>query len=533
MNILVIAGADESQAATVNDSISSLSLYGSLNYKLSRTINGDIEDNLNDFDGILVHYSAISYPFKFHAPLSPSLTLRIRYFKGIKAATVQDEQRASYERLAFLNGLGICHLFSVSPTDLIETLYPSKIRNFSVSTILTGYVSDLHIQKAKNLKIDAPRSNDVVYRGRSLPDWYGSTGIIKGTIASDIQEKARIYGLTVDVESKENARVYGEDWFDFLATGKTAVGTPSGSDFLDLYGVFSEPWVPRHNLENHLPKPVRANYSVISPRVFDYIASGCLLALTEGSYSYIPVKNQHYLELFPKAENLDEIVKFSVSQAGRNMRERAIHQILFNEDLHLRNYVSSIESIFLETLSDLEQKIHHQDLVTVLEAGPIVSENFRKFIRNLPFQSIIDGLLKLRRSLLTYAQSCIFLLNNRPPIKFILENNFRLANSKFLISFRNLVTLANQNNGLRFEVRKNNSDRSWVGVMDEDLNNFLSFEHLRLEESEIDPIAPFFLGLLSCKTYFNPNLRNDSKRIFSLKQIDLLTNFLNDRAKTV
>ena len=125
MNILVIAGANESQAATVNDSISSLSLYGSLNYKLSRTINGDIEDNLNDFDGILVHYSAISYPFKFHAPLSPSLTLKIRYFKGIKAATVQDEQRASYERLAFLNGLGICHLFSVSPTDLIETLYPS------------------------------------------------------------------------------------------------------------------------------------------------------------------------------------------------------------------------------------------------------------------------------------------------------------------------------------------------------------------------------------------------------------------------
>ena len=94
--------------------------------------------------------------------------------------------------------------------------------------------------------------------------------------------------------------------------------------------------------------PIEANYTVLSPKIFDYIAAGNLMALTSGDYSSIPIKNRHYLELQPSTANLSEIIAFSRSIDGNSMRKRAITEILMNPHFHICEYVRLIESKFDE-----------------------------------------------------------------------------------------------------------------------------------------------------------------------------------------
>ena len=532
MNILIIAGADQAQASTVIDSISSLWEYGTHSYTLKRTINGELDTDFSGFEGILIHYSAIGYPHKYHAPLSPSLTIRIRYFKGLKLATVQDEQRGCLERLAFLNGLRISHLFSVSPPNLIETLYPSKIRNFTVSTILTGYVSEDHISRVNSLEIENAKVKDVVYRGRELPEWYGHVGSQKSNIAKSIASEAYKYGLIVDVDSSEASRIYGDKWFDFLNEGLVAVGTPSGSDFLDMYGVHSEPWVPRKKTVRTFPKPINAAYSVISPRVFDYISNGCLLALTRGSYSDIPIKNRHYLELNDDASNITEIVKFAKSHNGLLMRKNAISEILLNQDFHISAYVKAIEAQ-IDSIAPTEN-ISRVVITKELETDNCLA-NLKSFIKYILLkvanQDYLNLALKFQKNVKIYIFNLTVLLRYMPPRKFIMSNTTEILNIKFLESYKNIIQLVLSIPTLKFEVRTSTKGDKYIGISDENLNQIEDFEHLRIDLDEIDHAAPFFFGLLNCDTFFDPNLSGSDYSKKKLLHLESLTSHINNLSK--
>ena len=532
MNILIIAGADQAQASTVIDSISSLWEYGSHSYTLKRTINGELDTDFSGFDGILIHYSAIGYPHKYHAPLSPSLTIRIRYFKGLKLATVQDEQRGCLERLAFLNGLRISHLFSVSPPNLIETLYPLRIRNFTVSTILTGYVSEDHISRVNSLEIENTKVKDVVYRGRDLPEWYGHVGSQKSNIAKSIASEARKNRLIVDVESSEASRIYGDKWFDFLKEGLVAVGTPSGSDFLDMYGVHSEPWVPSKKTLRNFPKPINAAYSVISPRIFDYISNGCLLALTLGSYSDIPIKNRHYLELNDDASNISEIVKFAKSHDGLLMRKNAISEILLNQDFHISAYVKAIETQIESTAHS--KNISRLVITRELEADKNLA-NLKKFIKSILLKvtnkDYLYLALKFQKNVKVYVYNLTILLRHMPPRKFIMSNTTEILNVKFLQSYKNILQLVSSVPTLKFEVRTSAKGDEYICIADNDLNQIEDFEHLRIDLDEIDNAAPFFLGLLSCDTFFDPNLSGSDYSKNKLLHLESLTSHINNLSK--
>jgi hypothetical protein len=345
MNVLIISAPFYKQADTVLDSINAFTTYGNMKYKVVFTTNGDITISLGDFDAVILHYSLIKYPFKFKLPLSPELSVKLRLFTGIKVAMVQDEQRSCMERLQFLNGIKLNHLFSVAPADVIEILYPERIRDFTVSTVLTGYITNRLISNWHHSRAENQRDFDAIYRGRVLPDWYGETSLLKNHISDEILKVANLANLRVDVSSNESARIYGENWLKFLTTGYVAVGTPSGSGRLDMYGKYPESFVPNLPENFAVDDPIDANYFVISPKVFEYISSNCLLALTAGRYSEIAIENRHFLALSENAENLPEIVKFSVSKHGESMRLKCVDEILFNKNYHISNYVIQVETI--------------------------------------------------------------------------------------------------------------------------------------------------------------------------------------------
>lgn len=351
MNVLIISAPFYRQADTVLDSLYAFGLYGNMNYKTVFTVNGDLAVSLESYDVVILHYSLIKFPFRYHLPISPDLSIKLRLFTGVKLAMVQDEQRSCMERLQFLNGIKLNHLFSVAPSDVIETLYPARIRNFSVSTILTGYVTNRLLSNWDNSRSESHRALDAVYRGRVLPDWYGDASLLKNDISSEILKVAELANLRVDVSSKESARIYGDNWLNFLRTGYVAVGTPSGSGRLDIYGKYPESFVPSLPQHEVVDSPINADYFVISPKIFEYISSNCLLALTSGRYSEIAIENRHFLTLSDDAENLPEIVEFANSKSGERMRQKCVEEILFNESYHISSYVVLFEEKILSYLS--------------------------------------------------------------------------------------------------------------------------------------------------------------------------------------
>lgn len=345
MNIAIIAAPISNQASVVYDSIECFSKFGYNHYEIVQLIRGDIRIDLNLFDGVIVHYSTIAYPYKYELPLSSLAAMKLYKFKGTKVALVQDEQRAGYERLHFFQAIGISHLFSVAPPQVAAILYPEKERNFSVSTVLTGYISEKHKEVAKRNIPLIERELDLVYRGRKLPDWMGSTGTIKGTIDEIAKNKitAQDNQYRVDVSSDENQRIYGDKWFHFLTKGRVAIGTPSGSDFLDLWGTHGESWLPSSRYVVDITRQLTpARYQVVSPRYFDYVASGNLVALTPGEYSGIP---EEFCTLDADLSNLIEILDFGKSKTAQLKVNKAKELLFDKKELTYAKFVSDIEKV--------------------------------------------------------------------------------------------------------------------------------------------------------------------------------------------
>lgn len=361
MKVAIVHAEYSRQASTVRDSIESLLLYGENEYVKVPLREGEFDIALDGFAVVILHYSCIAFPYKYYQPISARSALKIANFKGIKLALVQDEQRSAIERLRFLNTLGIDHLFSVAEPDLYELLYPSKVRDFSISTVLTGYISEQHVQVAKKRIPLSQRSVDVCYRGRRLPSWMGEVSSLKGEIPNILMKMQGINAYKTDLSSNENSRLYDAEWFDFLQTSRISIGTPSGSNYLDLHGKFQESWIKQNPiLQSDLPDPVPANYQVISPRYFDYVSAGNLVVLTPGSYSNVPIAGT-FFELADDLTGLMEILEFSGTGTAQMMVDKSQNLIMSNPKLHYRFFVEHIEKVIERFLPKASQQKHYDD----------------------------------------------------------------------------------------------------------------------------------------------------------------------------
>ncbi len=547
MNILILAGPNNPQASTVNDSIYALPRFGQHNYSVLRVVNGDIGQSISNFDGIIIHYSLISHPCKFHLPLNPKSSLQIRFFNGIKVATVQDEQRSGYERLAFLNGLGINHLFSVAPHELYEILYPSHVRNFSISELLTGYVTEEHLRRLQKSKGLGDRPYDVVYRGRKLPEWYGHLGDLKWKISDRLAHRAESNRLRVNVSYREEDRIYGQDWFEFLESGVIAVGTPSGSSFLDLFGKHSE-------TSNYIDPvimddgdPINANYTAISPKIFDYIASRNLLALTPGDYSNLIEPRKHFMELDEAANNIEEILEFSSTKSGEDMIDSAVNEILLNPRFHLREYSRQIDLIFskFETVqgdSFVFKKAVGYDHVEAPTLQNIQEAHLKikTFLRSTLGESFYNTFLRLyniprltKRFFITYFRNLFFLKRHMPPLIFVLRNMLITFSFRFLQDYRQIVSIADVIPENQFTIRLSNDGHRFIGLIDSGLYELEFFAHLKIRESLFTRNRYFFLGLLHSDTFIHAKRQVHGKFPLSIKKFELLVEYLNSYKKTL
>lgn len=488
MKIGIVTSSYLGQAAVVKDSIESFFRYGAFRYSLIQLKRGEIRVDINEFDALIIHYSCIAFPYRYELPISALSALKISQFPGLKLALVQDEQRACYERLYFLNNLGVNHVFSVAPKNLHETLYPSGYRNFTVSTILTGYVSDDHLKIGSRKLLLKDRPIDVAYRGRCLPEWMGEAGTLKGQIPSLVhlvigQKKQ----FDIDVSNLEEDRLYGSDWYRFLLKSKVSIGTPSGSNYLDLSGSMLEEWVKnKSKVVSKKENCIRADYTVISPRYFDYVASGNLVALTPGNYSGIP-NTKDFITVEPDMSNLEDILKFSITLGAQKMVESSKERILNRLDLRYSGYVSEIEKqIQIRSPKGTSYIVDHKRLQKSEFPRSSQKAIFEVRIRNIvnKMKMVKKILLFIRDSytdnkkMLNFEQ--ILLVKQIPQYKTIHFFNFKLVKelsrlNELLLSIKVEPEIIQERKGVKillgkevkkklfdFEITTNKNPKHWI-----------------------------------------------------------------------
>lgn len=316
------------------------------------TISGLGPIDLSLFDAVVVHY-CVRLSLHFH--LADDVANALEQFSGLKLLFIQDEYDSVECTRRWMDRLEFDLVYTCIPLDEREKVYPSS--RFTATEFLptlTGYVPesadmDHFIQPLGN------RKQVFVYRGRELPPIYGKLGHEKYIIGVEVRRRAQTMDLQVDIACDENSRIYGDDWYRFLASGRATLGTESGANVFDFDGslvaeieylkkrnpamTFEEVW--ERSVKPH-DGHVRMNQ--ISPKIFEAIRLRTALVLFEGEYSGVIKPDVHYIPLKKDFSNFEDVVaKVMDDNLIHEMTERAFNDVIASGMYSYRNFVAGID----------------------------------------------------------------------------------------------------------------------------------------------------------------------------------------------
>jgi hypothetical protein len=322
---------------------------------------GDLPDwlDLSRFDALVFHYSLVA---SYDSYISALGRKQIRDFRGFKAAFVQDDYRWINDTVNAFSYMGIHALFPLAGPDIIRRVYsPKMLPNVRMETVLAGYVPEELIDIP--VKPYQERRVDVGYRARKLPPWMGSHTLQKWQIAEKFIPDALRYNLKVDISYREEDRVYGAQWIEFLTNCKATLGTESGASVCDFTGDI------QRNVEAHLQKDPDADFetlrnlyfrdednkitmNVISPRCFEAAALRTLMILYEGNYSGVLMPGRHYVALRHDHSNMDEVVRIlRTPVAAQSIIDQAYEEVAKNENYSYKSMVHLVDRVMNEEWS--------------------------------------------------------------------------------------------------------------------------------------------------------------------------------------
>ena len=281
-----------------------------------------------------VRFSAIVLHYSLFGTADYKLDERFLDYLGrsrgdaYKVAFFQDEHRFCGRRFAFLDEYGIDGVYTcLEPTEWDE-VYRAHTNVRELRTTIPGLVSTALVEAAGRLAFDgAQRPIDVGYRGRPLEPYMGRGALEKHEIGVRFKELAADRGLVLDIESGEQDRIYGEDWYRFVGRCTSILGTESGVSVFDV----EDEVYPAYQAALRDPGPAteerfrtaceawedRIYYRTISPRQFEAAALGTCQILFRGRYSGAMEPMVHYIPLEKDFSNLDEVLALHRDRAVR------------------------------------------------------------------------------------------------------------------------------------------------------------------------------------------------------------------------
>jgi hypothetical protein len=370
LHILLLCHFEAGSASTILEHIHAFPRFSQHRYYVLSNL-GNLPNwlDLSRFDGVIVHYSLIAC---YENYLSADARRRIREFNGFKAAFVQDDYRWINDTVDAFAYMKINALFPLAGPEIMDQVYsPERLPGVRRETVLTGYVpEELSLRAVKPL---SERPIDVGYRARKVPMWIGSHTLQKWQIADRFLADAPRYGLKVDISYREEDRIYGEKWIEFISNCKAVLGTESGASVCDFTGNI------QRQVEAHLRKDPDATFeqlrdlyfkdedgrimmNVISPRTFEAACLRTLMIFYEGHYSGILKPWRHYVPLQRDHSNMDEVVGVLRDEArAQEIVDTAYREIALNPAYTFRALVERVDAIIAEDYRPAGERVGYSD----------------------------------------------------------------------------------------------------------------------------------------------------------------------------
>jgi hypothetical protein len=312
------------------------------------------------FDAIVLHYTLFS-THGYHLDRGLVRYLDATGRDSYKVALFQDEYHYCQQRFAFLNRHHIDCVYTMLEPEFIPAVYGRYTGVPRVVPSLAGYVGDELLRVATDFAMpDAARTIDVGYRGRRLPLYFGRSGQEKYEIGMRFNEAARNSGLRLDIACEEGDRIYGADWYRFLANCKAVLGTESGVGLFDLedevlheYTRLTESGVPVtvELLERGALGRIDGKITnrVIAPRHFEAAALRICQILYEGRYSGMLTPMVHYIPLKKDFSNVDEVIeRFRDPEIRATLAENAYRDLIASGEYTYEAFISGFDQTLID-----------------------------------------------------------------------------------------------------------------------------------------------------------------------------------------
>jgi hypothetical protein len=281
----------------------------------------------------------------------------LRSLAATKAVLPQDEFLRSAAINDFINDFGVDAVLSVADASQWPLIYDAVDRDrVRFATVLTGYLLDETVARTDAIMAATPGPDiDVGYRAFHAPAWLGRHGQLKTEIAEVVGAAARVRGLAVDISTRAQDTLYGDDWLRFQARSRYTLGVEGGASVLDRDGSVrarTEAYVAAHP-EADFEEIEAACFegrdgelalAAISPRHLEACAARTCQVLVRGHYNGILEAGRHYVALEPDLSNLDEVLdEIALGQGREEIVQTAYDDIVASGRYSYAAFVEQVE----------------------------------------------------------------------------------------------------------------------------------------------------------------------------------------------
>lgn len=292
---------------------------------------------------------------RFFVP--PWVIERIKQSRALKVQFLQDEYRDVRKMNAIMARFGINVMFTCVADADHEACYPRKLIPTlqEVRTVLTGYVPT-YLERIRH-PFEQPRAVDIGYRSRANAFWLGRLAQEKVQIATEFTRIGRQYGFTTDISVREEDRIYGQHWLEFLKASRFSLGTESGASVIDFDGTIraqTDRYLAEHpdatfeDVQRRFFADAEGKFAIqtISPRIFEAAAFHNTLVLHEGQYAGILQPDVHFISVKKDYSNEAEVVaRMRDTSFCRRLAEQAHADLIQSGAYSYRTFVRKFDAI--------------------------------------------------------------------------------------------------------------------------------------------------------------------------------------------
>jgi len=281
-----------------------------------------------EWQGVIMHYTMFAMDIYY---ISDALSQWLKDTSAKLICFFQDEYFNCQKRFRFLNEHAVDAVYTLVEPRYFRNTFQKYTDVPFIQYTLPGYVSANMLAMAERMKAEQlPKDLDITYRGRQIDFSWGIAGQEKHLIGEEFKKRVAGSGLVTDIETAEDKRIYGDDWYRFIARSKAVLGVEAGVSLFDVedevrLGVErlreADPDVGNETLYSEVMEPWEdvINYRMISPRHFEAASLKACQILYEGTYSGVMTPWVHYIPLKKDFSNYDEVIAAFLDEEKRTI----------------------------------------------------------------------------------------------------------------------------------------------------------------------------------------------------------------------